>query len=308
LNSNGTGDAAVADIDKEHKARHERFIDEYNVPETDDMHKWPCDQHRLSGFVEAKRVAALKAAHPSLGQAVRYKCATAPRAGDWTTAVPSNHITRFAPKEYLMAMALRYGMVAFPDPVDCVDCGKAIDPLGEHALHCGSYGGANLRHNRVRDILAYWAKKALMTVEKEKKGLLYDGCKPADIWIESYKDRMPWAFDITVVSPLKYDIIREAYAEHLAGANDAAAGKYRKYKEDMKGRQFKLQPLAFEATGGFDEAAQMFINKIAKQVASRYGRNPAAVSKQISDEVSCSIMRSTAQMMLRRSVEKCYVK
>ena len=146
-----------------------------------------------------------------------------------------------------------------------------------------------------------------MTVEKEKKGLLFDGSKPADIWIESFKNRMPWAFDITIVSPLKYDIIREAYAQHLAGADKAAADKYRKYREDINGVQFKFQPLAFEATGGFDEAAQLFINKIAKQVASRFGRNPAAVAKQISDEISCSIMRSTAQMMLRRSVEKCNV-
>ena len=205
-----------------------------------------------------------------------------------------------------MAMCIRYGLECFQDTL-CLDCGKRIDKLGVHAMHCGSYGGNNIRHNRVCAILTHWAKKALMIVEREKKGLLFDGSKPADIWIESYKNRMPWAFDVTVVSPLKFKLLVEAQSTHLVGALAGADTKYNKYSADINGVGFKFQPLAFEATGGFDVPAQMLIRKIAKQVASRFGRTPAAVEKQISDEISCSIMRSTAQMMLRRQVEQCHV-
>ncbi len=57
--------------------------------------------------------------------------------------------------------------------------------------------GITVRHNRVRDCLFKWAKKALFMVEKEKPGLLCDGRKPADIFIKAYREGVGHAFDVT---------------------------------------------------------------------------------------------------------------
>ena len=67
---------------------------------------------------------------------------------------------------------------------------------------------------------------------------------------------------------------------------------------------FKFQPIAFEASGGFSIAAQMLIKKIAGAVAARFGVKRCVIAKRISDEISVVIMRSAAQMILRRKVEK----
>ena len=240
----------------------------------------------------------------SLAQKVRYQAASAPNAGNWIRAIPRSARLRMSPHEYRTACAIRYGWVTFNEPTECIDCGQLIDELGAHTLHC-KYGGESVRrHNQIRDLLYEYMVKGHFIVEKEKPGLFLDGQKPADIYATSMLDRIDYALDITVVSSLRLDLLRQAAHEQLAGAQKGADVKYKKYRQDLHNKPFKFQPIAFEASGGFSVPARMLIKLIASAVAARYGVKPSVMAKKISDEISVIILRSAARMVLRRKIDK----
>ncbi len=90
----------------------------------------------------------------------------------------------------------------------------------------------------------------------------------------------------------------------LFAAKSAAIDKYDKYSDDIKDVHWKFQPLCFEATGGFDLAPRLLINKLAKSVANRYGVAVSVMLRRITNEISIAITRLTARMILRRDVDK----
>ena len=279
------------------------FFEDYDVPIDADCRSFPASQHQLSRFVRAQRIQSIED-NMVLAQKVRYQSAGAPCAGNWIRSIPRTNALRMSPHEYRSACALRYGWIAFPEHTECIDCGKVIDKLGAHALHCSSGGEAVKRHNQIRDLLADYLAKGQFIVEREKPGLFLEGRKPADIYVTSYHDRIDYAFDVTVVSSFRYDLIKKAAHESLVAAQKGADVKYNKYKNDLHDSPFKLQPIAFEASGGFSIPAQMLIKKIADAVSSRYGMKRCVIAKKISDEISVILLRSAARMVLRRKVEK----
>eukprot|EP01083_Nonionella_stella_P303650 1051959_1 len=172
-------------------------------------------QKQLSEYVDDFRSKRCQSKQHSLQSKARYKCSTATSAGAWITAIPTTKRLRLSPKEYLTACYLRYGWDLFDGVNRCIDCGEVIDKLGIHCLHCGKYGGWTTRHNKIRDCLYHWCTVAQFCAKKELEGLLLSGRKPVDIFVYSYLDRIDYAFDVTVVSPYKYDLIRNAARELL---------------------------------------------------------------------------------------------
>ena len=170
-------------------------------------------------------------------------------------------------------------------------------------MHCPIGGEWTSAHNEVRDILHFWSTRALLTVEKEKPGLLSSGCRPADLYLYHFLNGEDMAADITIVSPFKSSTMREAATEWLYAAKEASDRKYKKYAQDIAERTFKFQPVAFERTGGFSVPAQNFIKSVANAVQGNQ-HTPAAITQiTISRQISVAIGRSTAQMALRRQTK-----
>ena len=175
-----------------------------------------------------------------------------------------------------------------------------MDHRGNHAIHCGSYGGWTIRHNKLRDCLFKWFKKGLFLAEKEKIGLLKDGKKPADIYVQAYLGGTDFAFDVTVVSPMSVGFTARAQREILAAATMKARAKYTNYRGSYEDRPWKFQPLVFECTGGWDDPTSKTIRTIAKSVANRNNARWQMVETLIKRELSSIVMQGTARMVLRR--------
>ena len=286
------------------------LIDQFCVSFNADKSIWmngKISQESLSLVIDNYKLKHYQSQLPSLQSKARFLCNTAPNSGSWITAIPTSSKLRLSPDEYRIACYLRYGWKMFDEhnyDKHCIDCGKDVDDLGIHCLHCGQFGGWTMRHNAIRDCLFQWPQKAQLSVEKEKNGLLEDGKKPADIYIHSYLDRTDYALDVTVTSPYKFDIIRDAAHETLAAASQASINKYKKYEKDVINKSWQFQPLCFEASGGFDKPSRLLINAIATAVASRYGIAKAVIIRSITNELSVILTRAASRMVLRRMVEK----
>ena len=187
-------------------------------------------------------------------------------AGDWITAFPSGPLTTFSPRQYRLAVAIRYGHDIFPEPIRCGDCEAPISRKGSHCINCMRCGLTTRRHNKIRDRLGYWAKEAGFNVVLEKKGMLENNRVPADILIMSYRDGVDWGFDVTVKSPLSLGIRKEAAVRVLAAADRGVALKYDSYHGEHENRSFKFQPLGLEALGGMHPIVLRLIRTFAKRI------------------------------------------
>ena len=197
---------------------------------------------------------------------------------------------------------MRFGYRQFEPSTKCGDCGQFVDRLGNHCLHCGKYGGWTKRHNLLRDRLFWWCQQGLLLAEREKKGLLGDNRKPADLFISSYLNGRDWAFDFVVRSPFRKDIIRHSSLEVLSAAKTPADQKYQTYSGSFETKCWKFQPVAFEATGGMDDPTAMLIRSIAKSVADRWGTRWTFVEQRIRREMSSIVAKGAAHMFLRRKL------
>ena len=285
-----------------------RFCDKFES----DKQLWingEATQQTLSEVIDEYRLTKIQSEIQSIHTKTRMKSNMAPNAGAWIRTIPKSPRLRLSPNEYRISCHLRYGWSIFDTNFDdkCIDCGEVIDKYGIHCLHCGQYGGWTRRHNAIRDCIFRWAQKAQVGVIKEKNGLLLENNrKPGDIFVDSYIDGVDYAFDVTVTSPYKSDVIKDSSRDILAAAEIACKDKYNKYWFDINNDNvnWKFQPLSFEATGGFDKPPILLIGKLADAISARYGIPSQIVRKSISDELSIIITRGSARLILRRLVEK----
>ena len=67
---------------------------------------------------------------------------------------------------------------------------------------------------------------------------------------------------------------------------------------------WKLQPLSFESTGGFDKPSSLLINNLANSISARFGIPSSVIQRSIVNELSIILTKGAARLVLRRMVEK----
>ena len=90
-------------------------------------------------------------------------------ANAWISALPSamdGKDTVIEPRVYLTAVRRLLGLPVSSVPAPCPFCQQTMDIYGDHAVCCKKSGDMITRHNRVRDLIAEFAR-----AELEKLGL-----------------------------------------------------------------------------------------------------------------------------------------
>ena len=81
-----------------------------------------------------------------------------------------------------------------------------MDVYGDHAVCCKKSGDLITRHNRVRDLVAEFAKVGLLSPEMEKEGLLgptdRTRRRPGDISFKRWSTYRGLAIDVAVICPV----------------------------------------------------------------------------------------------------------
>jgi len=96
-------------------------------------------------------------------------------ANAWISALPSSadgKDTIMEPRVYLTAVRRLLGLPVSSVPAPCPFCQQTMDVYGDHAVCCKKSGDLITRHNRVRDLIAEFARVGLLSPELEKMGLL----------------------------------------------------------------------------------------------------------------------------------------
>ena len=85
------------------------------------------------------------------------------------------------------------------------------DPYGDHQVGCGGNGDRIFRHNALCDAAFSAAQSAALAPWKEMPSLIPNSrCRPADVFLPSWKGGRPAALDMTVISTMQQATIQGA--------------------------------------------------------------------------------------------------
>ena len=185
--------------------------------------------------------------------------------------------------------------------------------FGDHAEVCCCGGDRVVRHNAIRDGCFHELKAGLISVEREKAGLLpvrspdeglpgsAQGRRPADLFIT--RTAAPLAVDFAVASGIQQSLLASPTWDESAFIQNCEDWKIA-YKDT--GQQCAAQSIAFlpaivEAHGGgMSLKLRQLFSQLAKEAAPALNRDPEAVSLRIAQRISCSLRREIARAVFHR--------
>ena len=170
-------------------------------------------QGSLSARIEARdQQQLLESASPA--DRVRLEAIAADNASAWMRAVPSPGLGLAIPPDVMSVLVKWWlGLPVSPLGQVCPRCPThALDQAGHHALTCKRGPHITARHKALRDCLAQYCRRALLSPSLEEgAGLNACQTRPADILLPTWTLGAPAALDLTVVHPLN--------TKHLTGAS-----------------------------------------------------------------------------------------
>ena len=221
------------------------------------------------------------------------KLQSAPGSGLWLLATPG--AIPFSPPEWQLLLRARLGMTLSSDVDRCAACHCPQDPFGDHALSCSS-SGLYQRHNRLRDTLAHWRRKAGWSPLLEQN-LPNSSSGPADILFTSCSAK-PVAVDVTVCHPLRpHSSLATRSTPHLA-AQMAESQKYSANGPTCAASNWLFSAFAVESTGGLGPGAQKLCRLLVRALSLKLGLPPTTLSLEIHSSLSTALAKGRAEMLL----------
>ncbi|KAL5470985.1 hypothetical protein EMCRGX_G029055 [Ephydatia muelleri] len=151
----------------------------------------------------------------------------------------------------------------------CVEI--ALDPLGHHAVSCKRGGDVVSRHNKLRDVLTEFSRRAHLGVQVEMGSNVtpnHSHTRPADLLVPNWVLGKPAAFDLSVTSSLNPTIILEASETTGAAARTTEQRKHCSNDAKCDELAWVCVPLVVESYGAWGKEALESISQLAARLAT----------------------------------------
>jgi hypothetical protein len=258
----------------------------------------PDTQRALSSAVDAATLAEnLRSADQFT--AARLCAQSGPHASAWLTVLPNPDAGfAYSPKEYTTLVRWWLGLEVYDDARPCRLCGNANDREGYHALTCRWGGGRIHRHNALANVLATYMQAAHHNPQREK---VFDGKRPADVFLPHWFLGKPLAIDLAVTHPLQPNALQRAGD----GAPGSWASAYAREHKDKQAPPLEKHGVGFaalvvETFGSWDPAGYTLLHECAGHYAVHQGIPPAVAVRVLFQRLSVTLMRINARMILAR--------
>ena len=182
-------------------------------------------------------------------------------------------------------------------------CGNTSDIYGDHAISaCAFQGDQTRHHNSLRDALISQAQSAMLAPTKEERHLLDDSSHPGDITIRHWHrcKGCLTAFDVTVTSPLRKDLLKKSIDEPCCPLIKASELKRQKCCDACIKAGLAFVPLAVATFGAWDSSTIDHIWDFACFAANRAGCDPSLAIKHSFERLSVVLQRSNAGLLINR--------
>ena len=224
-------------------------------------------------------------------------------ASDFLECVPSIQAgLAMAPEEFVSELRTRPLMDQFQEDSWCSACDSILDHRGRHAQVCAGCGDRVRKHGGARNRFGAFVDAACLHPELEKPGLLQPSPeqpdaarrRPADVYVPSWKQGAPAAFDLAVTSQasLRPGAAAEAYEHFKRRFLDTAAGCQR--------QGISFIPIVGEPSGGWGPSALCVFKALARSIANTTGRDVAEVLKEHRQALGVFLRQANARAIFRR--------
>jgi len=265
-------------------------------------------QHRASSEIDAKTWETM-IARASPRDAQRLRRLDMPHANAWLSVLPSavdgNKEFIMTPSIYITAVRRLLGLSVIPEPTACPLCTQIMDLYGDHALCCKKSSDLITRHNRIRNLVAHYGEKGLLTPELEKLGLLgHDDRtrrRPGDVSFKSWSLHKGLAIDVAVICPVAASHIHEEEPCELYAVHH----KHALYDDGFKGSNYDFAAMVFETSGGVNSEGEAVFKQILRCASRQSNVSHSFYAGRAWARLSCCLQTSVAQMILNRRVDEC---
>ena len=241
----------------------------------------------------------------SLADKARLLSVSAPHAAAWLSVIPSVGLGLHLDPEECRTALKWWLSVETAHGSNCALCpDSALDPHGHHAVTCKRGGDAVLRHYKLRDILVESFHRAHIRVQVEAgSGLSQDhsNSRPADILVFDWDQGKPAALDLTVISPLNANILKEAGMTAGAAAQAAEVRKHTANGQRCTNLGWSCIPLAVESYGAWGREAQMCFTLLATRLAVHNSSSKSKIIFELYSRLNLALTRSIARAIITRS-------
>ena len=200
-------------------------------------------------------------------------------------------------------MKLRLDHNVYPREATCphAGCKCTLDRRGLHAITCTDRAAQHRVHNKVREILYQWCRRARLSPKLEVPGLTEDSNhRPADVYLPHYKDGRPKAIDVGVASPYQQRHLRVRNPKPLKAAKVYQAEKRSEYANAKPRGTHTYTPFIIEATGAIGTDAAKIINTVSERIASNEDTPKSVIKQRFIRQISCCVIGETARKTLDR--------
>ena len=146
--------------------------------------------------------------------------------------------------------------------------------------------------------------------ELEKAGLLQP-CpeqpdaqrrRPADVYVPSWKNGFPAAFDLAITSPHRRDVLTEAANKigHVAESYEHYKRQYLNTAADCQSQGIAFIPIIGKPAGGWGPSAVCTFKNIARNIAFQTGREAGDILREHRQTMSIAVRRHHARAIFRR--------
>ena len=233
----------------------------------------------------------------------RVKQLSIPYAGAWLTAIPiPYHGTAMCTQDFALACRLRLGLDVDPPVVPSQWVGpntheEMYRRKGDFAMCNPQDGGWTARHNLVRDAVHELASKAKLGPKLKKQYLVEDSAiRPADIWVPSFPVGVDTCLDVGVVYPLQKQHVRHSARDVGYSVTEMRLKKLRKYQGRLLSTS-KIQPMIFDALGGWDADTVTVIKKMVTIWARDEDRDEKLLLRKFTQMVAVLIQQGNSWLL-----------
>ena len=239
-----------------------------NVPSFSDMVAGPYTNIQatcMEKMAQTKMDSLISSASSSHDKARLYSV-TQKFAGLWLADGVICWKAKWSHEDFKTALRLRLGLPHPPmQDIFLCTCGKEVDRLGYHHLHCPMDSDVIIAHNAVRDSIGRLCRTAGYSVRWESRNEVprRHGEKKVITDLVLHRDGIKTLMDITIRNPCCPSLLPRASRTPLAAASKGEAEKIRKYSRRML-PQDHFVPAAFEPFGAWGETFGKFFGAVAR--------------------------------------------
>ena len=180
-------------------------------------------------------------------------------------------------------------------------CDAYSNQYGDHEIGCKFGGQRTTGHNKIRDTIYHTGLSACLNPQRETNNLDPESAsRPADVLFTDFGTMGTVAVDVSVVSPLRADLMSHVLKEPGYALEHVRKEKLRKHHHTCQMNGMTCMPLPVETFGGWEPKAEDFIKTLAGYLSHHTGQPVSQTTKHVFEKLSVCLQKGNAALILSR--------